>query len=424
MNALGGRKAVLGALFWAATALGITAAVESLEPETRGMLEHVKVQMWRALFDPAPTYTILFPGGTTLERGNGVLALVDGRLVRVGEVVRVRREGAAPGDVRATVAIDDQDDEFRPAAGCVAVRRSQGRSFLFAVQTLLPAERWRRVEAEWAAFKARHAAALSVELQPLAGELLAVTLRAVAAELPDALERHRGEIDAVATRMRAGLAREQLQPLLVEDLWPIVQRHAAAPAEIIGRELWGRVPLMSFALRAAADRLLEEEPVRVEERWRRFVDEEALPTVRAHQPELERALGAVLKDVLESDRVQARAAAVWDEVRNDPAVRALARALARELLVENPRLTAALRALADDPATREQVRRIGDRFQEFLDPLGDLVFLDESREGINPALAYLIRLLLLRRDAQVIHLEGGSGALLEPGFELPGRHES
>jgi hypothetical protein len=397
--------------------------VRSFEPETRERLRRVKAELWRAVAEPAPTYTVLFEDGTFLERGNGVLAVMDGRLARVGEVVRVRNAGPELRDLLATIAIDERTAEFRPRAGAVGVRRSQGRSFLFALQTLLPAARWRQVQEEWSSFRSRHAASLAHELEPLASELLAAALRAVAEELPDALERHRAEIDAVVARMREGLAQEQVRPLLVEELWPMVKRHAAAPMESVGRELWERVPLMSFALRAAADRLLEDEPVRVEDRWRRFVEEEALPTLRAHQPELEQAFAALVKDVLSSEPVQARATAAWEGVRYDPQVQALARALVRELLVENPRLPAAMKALAERPATKERVRRLGERFQEFFDPLGDLIFLDETGEGINPDLAWLIRLLLLRRDANVVYVEDGEGEPLPPGSELPGRHE-
>jgi hypothetical protein len=429
MDSLAGRRRLVGAFFWLAAAVAAAAAAASLAPPTRERLDHVKVEMARAVFDPAPTFTILYRGGTVLERGNGVLAIVDGKLERIGEVVRVRPDGDDASDVRATIAIDEHGGTYRPAAGTVGVRRSQGRSFLFALQTLLPASQWERVRTEWTSFRARNAEELSREIEPLAGQLLATTLRAVAAELPDALERHRADLDRVVTRMRNGLGEEQVRPLLIEDLWPIVVRNAAGPAEQIGRELWDRVPLMSFALRAAADRLLEDEPVRVEERWNRFVQEEALPTIRAHLPELEQAFAAIVKEVLASEDVQSRTAAVWAGIRDDPAVQALARTLTRELLADNARLNAALRALADDPATRERVARIGARFQEFLDPLGDLIFLDESRQGINPDLAYLIRLLLLRRDEQVVYLEAPPApddvklALLPPGSELPGRHE-
>lgn len=424
MDVLAGRKAALGALFWLLLATAITAAVRGLEPQTRRQIEHVKIEMWRALLDPAPTYTVWFTGGTFLERGNGVLAVVDGRLERVGEVVRVRAEGELLRDVRATIALDDRVGGFRPRAGCVGVRRSQGRSFLEAVRTLVPAERWERIQDEWREFRLRHDAALARELEPVAAALMATALQSIAEELPGAIERHRREIEAVAARLRVEIGREQVAPLIVEELWPLAAARFAAPVEAIGRELWQKAPLMSFALRAVADRVLEDEPVRVEERWRSFVAEEAVPTLKAHQRELEAALGAALRDAMASGKVQARVAALWDDVRGDREVKALVQALARELLLENPRLQEKLRAQLEVPATRARLLRVNDRLQDFLGPVGDMLLLDASGQGINPELAYLIRLLLLRRDAQVIHLEGGDGEPLEPGTELVGRHES
>lgn len=419
------RNVLLGAAFWLLVAVGSSLAVASLSPQRRGQIEHVKVEMWRAVLEPAPTYTVRFPGGTLLERNNGVLAAIGGRLERVGEVTRVRRDPAT-GDVTVTIAIDERREaveEFRLREGMVGVRRSQGSSFAHAARALLPAARLAQVRREWELFRARNAAAIARELEPMAGELLRGALQAVADELPHALERHQRRIDVVLDRLRGELAAEPASRLIAAELWPIVERHAAAPAEAIGRELWDALPIMSFALRAAADKVLEDGPVRVEERWRRFVDEAALPVLAAHRDRMEAALAAIARDAALDPELREGVRAIAARVRDDPAVQALARTLLRELVVENPRLEAWLRGLADDPAMRARFDRLSARLQEFLDPLGDLLFLDASGQGINPDLAELIRLLLLRRDAQLIHLEGGDGPALPPGSELPGRHE-
>ncbi len=418
-------KMALGAVAWIAMAVAVPLALGSLAPAQRGRIEHVKVEMWRTLLEPPPTYTIRFADGTAIERGNGVLAAVDGKLERIGEVVRVRRATESP-EVVVTVALDDRRvgaEEYRPPAGAVGVRRSQGNSFLFAVRTLLPAARLEQVRHEWDAFRARHAAGLARELEPLAQELLQGALRALAAELPQALARHRQEIDLLFGRLQGELAGAPASALLAAELLPIVERHAAAPAEAIGRELWDRLPLMSFALRAAADRVLEDRPVRVEERWRQFVDEEALPVLRDHRDEMEAAVAAITRDALTDPELRAGVRRILEQVQDDPLVQALARRLLSELITENPHLAAWLRGLRDDARMKARVDRLSERFQEFLDPLGDLLFLDATGEGINPELAWLIRLLLLRRDAQVIHVEGGAGEPLEPGSELPGRHD-
>ncbi|MBL8841493.1 MAG: hypothetical protein JNL90_08190 [Planctomycetes bacterium] len=419
-------KMVMGAAAWLAAAVGVTVALGGLSPAQRGRIEHVKIEMWRTLLEPAPTYSIRFAGGTAIERGNGVVAAIDGKLERVGEVVRVRRASDSP-EVVVTVALDDRRvgaAEFRPLAGSIGVRRSQGNSFLFAVRTLLPAARMEQVRREWELFRARHAAELARELEPLAEELLEGALQAIAAELPDALARHRREIDLLLGKLQGELAGKPASELLAAELLPIVERHAAAPAEVIGRELWDRLPLMSFALRAAADRVLEDRPVRVEERWRQFVDEEALPVLREQRGAMETAIAAIARDAVADPELRDGLRRIVEQVQDDPLVQALARRMLAELVAENPHLAAWLRGLRDDARMRARVDRLSARLQEFLDPLGDLLFLDATGEGINPELAWLIRLLLLRRDAQVIHLEGGGGAPLEPGSELEGRHDA
>ncbi len=419
-------KILLGIGCWVALGVAVTAAYGSISPQTRTRIEHVKLEIWRALLEPPPTYDVHFANGTKIERGNSVLAVVSGKLERVGEVAGVRRDVHAPGDALVTLALDDKQAgvaEWLPRADTIGVRRSQGNSLLFALKTLLPQPRWQQVRHHWESFRQRHAAEFTRELQPIATRLLTGALAAISAELPVVLERHHVQLEALARRMRDEVAREQLEPLFVQDLWPIVMKHAAEPAERIGRELWERAPLMSFALRAAADRVLEERPVRVEERWRKFVDEEALPLLATHQAEMEELLGQIVRDTLASEAVRARATAVWQEIKGDPQVQSLAKVLLRELVAENPRLEAFLRALPDDPELRAKLTALAEPLQEFLDPVGDLLFLDESGKGINPELAYLIRLLLLRRDEQVIYLEGGNGDPLAAGSEFEGRHE-
>ncbi len=426
MGATTRRKVLLGALLWAALAGGATLAVASLPAEQRIRLEHIKVEMWRALLESPPTFHADFAYGTVLQRGNGVMAIVDGRMVRVGEVVRVRPD---PGSraVRVTFALDDRREglaTFRPTAGAAAVSRSQATSFVFAAKKLLPLERRARLAQEWEAFRARHAAAFARELGPLSLDLAKGALRAVADELPAVAARHRRELDRLVESLQGELAGKPIAELLASELWPILERHGAAPAEAIGRELWERVPLMSFALRAAADRVLDDGPVRVEERWKRFVEEEALPVLREQRGAMETALAAVARDALADPELKRGLATIAARVQDDPVVQALLRRMTRELITDNPRLEAWLRQLPTDPMLKPRFDRLTAQLQEFLDPVGDLLFLDASRQGINPDLADLIRLLLLERDANLLHLAGGGGERLADGAVLAGRHDA
>jgi hypothetical protein len=420
------RKVVLGALLWAALVGGATLAFSWLPAAERIRLEHLKVEMWRALLEAPSTYHADFAYGTALKRGNGVMAQVDGRLRRVGEVIRVRPDPASRA-VRVTFALDDRREGisgFRPAAGAVAVARSQATSFLVAAKRLLPRERRARIEQEWEAFRARNAAAFAAELGPLALEFGTGAFRAIADELPAAIARHRGELDRLVESLQGDLAGRPVADLLAAELWPILERHGAAPVEAIGKELWERVPLMSFALRAAADRMLDDGPVRVEERWKRFVEEEALPVLRQQRGAMEAALAAVARDALADPELRSGLAAIVRRVQDDPVAQALAHRMSRELITENPRIESWLRELPNDPKLKPRFERLSTQLQEFLDPVGDLLFLDAARQGINPDLAELIRLLLLERDLNLLHLEGGGSDPLEDGAVLEGRHES
>ncbi len=421
-----GKKVLTGALSWAAIVAAIAVAVERIEPATRARLDHVRDEAWRTVRERAPEFRIRFAGAALqggprfIERSNGVLARVDGRTERVGEVTRIRVEG---DDVVVTIALDRERTTFPIRQGARAVRRSQGRSFVVAVQALLTEDRRAEVARRWQEFRARHEAALLSELQPVVAALLEGGAAIVEQELPAALARHGTEVDALLARLRTEVGRDQLVPLLAEEFWPIVARHAKAPAETIGRELWEKVPLFDLAMKAAADKVLEKEPVRVEKRWRAFLEEEAIPTLAAHEPEMTAALAAIARDVLQSEPLQERVAALLARITQDPAAKRLTAALSREVLFENPRLREFVRTKLAEPDTRARLQRVTERVQEFLDPIGDLLLLDETGQGINPDLARLIRLFLLHRDDQVLDLDPGDGPPLQDGSEIEGRHE-
>ena len=427
MAARAGRKVLFGALFWTALLAAVAAAFARLDPATRARLDHVSTEGWRALHDRPAAFVVRLTGPGAagsdryVERNNGVFAQVEGRFDRVGEITRVRRDGA---DLLATIEFDRARGELPLRQGTIAVRRSQGRSFVYALQTLLTDERRAALARRWAEFRQLHEAALLSELQPVVAELLQGGAAIVQQELPATLARHGAELDVLLRRLKTEVGREQLLPLLTEEVWPVVARHAAGPAEAIGRELWEKVPLFDFAMRAAADKVLEKEPVRVEARWREFVKEEALPTLAAHEPEMTAALAEIARELLQSDAVHRRVSGALESVLKDPEAKRLTAILTRELLFDNPNLKEFVRARLDDPDVRGRLQRVSDRLQEFLDPVGDLLLLDESGTAINPDLARLIRLLLLKRDAQVLYLEPGDGPPLLPGSEIEGRHDS
>jgi hypothetical protein len=419
-----GKNVLFGALFWIAALAAAGVALSRVDPATRARLDHVRTEGWRALHDRPPAFVVRFAGFGSgdryVERNNGVFAQVDGRFDRIGEITRVRRDG---DDLLATIAFDRARADVQLRQGTKAVRRSQGRSFVYALQKLLTDERRAAVAQRWQEFRALHEAAVLSELQPVVADLLQGGAALVEQELPAVLARHGAEVDALVKRLRIEVGRDQLLPLLTEEVWPVVVRHAAAPAEVIGRELWDKVPLFDIAMRAAADKVLEKEPVRVEKRWRDFVNDEALPTLAAHEPEMAAAFAAIARELLQSDAVHRRVSTLLDSVLKDPEAKRLTSELTRELLFENPRLKEFVRQRLDDPEVRARLQRVSDRLQEFLDPVGDLLLLDATGQAINPDLAQLIRLLLLKRDAQVLYLELGDGPPLLPGSEIEGRHD-
>ena len=164
-------------------------------------------------------------------------------------------------------------------------------------------------------------------------------------------------------------------------------------------------------------------PVRLEERWRDFVREEAVPVIRSHLPEIQEALQAVLRDLASDEDVRTELRSIALHVGRDPELRTLVADVLRSVLVDNPRLEAFLEERWADPRVRARLETANDQLQTFFDRVGNLLFFDVDGTGINPDLARVLRILLLRRDRSYLFLEPDSGPALETGETLRGTRD-
>ncbi len=108
----------------------------------------------------------------------------------------------------------------------------------------------------------------------------------------------------------------------------------------------------------------------------------------------------------------------------DPDLHRLAGSILKDLLIDNTRLQEFLKDQISDTSLRQRMASINDQFQLFFNKIGNILVYEEQGDGINPDLARLLRILLLKRDQRFLFMERGSGELLEHGETFVGIHES
>ncbi len=413
-------KKWLGAGVWI-TILGLGGlAARTIPPSDRYAFGRTQTELWRGWMSPSPRYLVEFPGGSRIDRGDGVFSPAGGEWRRVGEVIDVQ---TIADSTQVTLLLDTAREEDRLPADSRVVRRSQPASLLYCLQTLMPEARRNEIRREWESFLATYRGRLMTQLRPLVPELAREVSEFLGGEVQRVLAGRTADVETILGRYRQEIGQERLFPLLGKEIWPIVQQHAGPAAESIGRKLWDRAPLFDLAWRAAYDRVLADRPVKLESRWKAFVRDEAIPILRDNETLLQETFRQVLHDVARSETVQSTMKDIATMVVTDPELQRLAVDVIREVLLDNPRLEAFLQDLGNDPAIQNRLGRVNDLMQRFFNRLGNLLVYDSSGTTINAELARVLRLLLLRQDDQYLFLERGVGPALADGEALIGIHE-
>jgi hypothetical protein len=421
-------KAVIGAVAWLAALALCWSAATAFGDEKKPVLRRVLTEFWRGILDPTPEYRIQFPPGppprrgSFLDKGNGVFVVKAGagkvrsELWRVGEIAGL--EESTEGLI-ATVRLDTATDQVEFREGYRIVRRTQGASLMYSVQTLIPPHRWEQLQEEWRKFQRRYQDQLIASLQRVLPDLLRESLGFLGSELERAYDGRSDEVAALLTRYRTEVARERVLPLLVEDIWPIVAEYGETPAREIGRELWDEVPLFGLAWRSMWDSAFSDGPEKLEAAFNQFVKDHAIPIIQAHKDEMESTLRVIFREITLSDTVAERVKEIVRVLAKDQELRSLLGTILKDL-ADSPRLKDYLRSKMEDRVLRQQLVAVNDLLQIFFTEVGNLLFLDETKDAINPDLAELLRVLVLRRDRQYLFIELGDGPPIAKGEVLIG----
>jgi hypothetical protein len=326
------------------------------------------------------------------------MATADNRFIQTGYVSSVdgtrRRDPVAVANVQIAVydrAIEQFPNGYR-LEYCTTPMHLE-----WAVATMIPEERrleiMELVRREWH----QHQQVVLAQLQPVLKEGIRRAIKAVEAELPYIIDNHRDDFRHLGDRFEAEILQEELVPLVRDEIFPIIQEEVRPLAMEIGGALWNRVSLISFTWRYLYDAspLPERHAVRTE--FQRFIDQEAVPELEAHTEEFIEITKVIINRVMKNERVRNTLRNNIQRVVEDPELQHIVGKIVREATVDNAVLRQSLKDYLKSDETRTAMRVAGDRLENMVRAIGDLIF-GTREQGITSEFSRVLRSQVLRKD--------------------------
>jgi hypothetical protein len=291
-------------------------------------------------------------------------------------------------------------------------------SMEWVLRTMLPEEKRRQISAEITGAFEKHQAEVIRLLRPIVEDGLREAFAVVEADLPPAIRRRREELEKLGGKYQREVVERELVPLVRNEIWPIVRRHAEPTATEVGREIWQRASVWSFAWRYAYDKLPLTDSQLLEKEFKRFVDEEAMPVLESHTDDFIKVQQRILTDVAKNPKVRETVRGSLGKIAGDPELRRITWDIIREVVVDNPRLKEVLDKHWHSERARRAIQVTAQRLEPSVRRIGEML-LGTPDKGVTPEFARVLRNQILRKDRRwlVLEMDSERGAL--PGDGIP-----
>jgi hypothetical protein len=281
--------------------------------------------------------------------------------------------------------------------------RRAGHDARWILETLLPPPKRDLVMRELARFLDDHQDEVGRFLRPLAEEVVAEAMRVLEENLSAALNSRSAEIQGLLDRHRA-MVKDEILPVLKEQLGPSAKEKAQPILTEIGRELWQELPMWSVTWRAVADWAPGTRDDRVQAWWSEFVETTAIPIVTAHEADLIVALEELIEEGAANPEVRRVLSGATHRLARDPQFRALVRGVIEDALIRPFELRAFMGRLLEDPQHLARLRALERAIAPYLQRIAKLITTDPETGGIDPDLARVLRRTVFNKDARWVEL--------------------
>jgi len=404
-------RVAIGAAVWGGLIIFCAFAVFS----PQGAAHVPADKLLRYLAESTRTITVRFPEGTRLERGDPVFIRHPEKfLLRIGRVEEVQRDAA----LLARVSIyPEHSDVLRAETRAESFVVRVGATWV--METILPPERLQAIREKAALFFEREGVALREALWPELRQALLDVISMYEQELPKALAARSEEWRAIYERHRDGAVKKHLAPALREVVLPLAEEQLGPFLTSVGREMWEELPIWSLGIRYVLERVPGTKEDQVSEKFKTYLETRAVPILKKHTPEALRIAGNIVKETMADPRVRAALGRVARELAADEELSALLKETANDLVLENEELAGIVEERWKS-GLKAAVLNAARRLDPLVRQVVNGIVLNESRDGINPRLAQVLRTAVFRKDGRWILLTPGPGELLPDGAVLKG----
>lgn len=391
-----------GAAIWLVLLFALASALALSSGHPGGSVAR---RLYRHSIEGPTRVEVRLPSWALCPEGTRVVVPDGPAFVAIGEVTGSRTE---PGAIVALADVaPERGDRIGPRTTATLLMAPGTAAWI--TKTLVPPDTALRIRREIDALRVTHEADIVRTLRPFVRETVDDAASLLARDFRAALERHRGEIEAILDRYRVETLEKEFVPVFREHVWPTVVDLSRPALEEIARELWEKLPLWSLGWSWAYGKLPRTPADALEQRFNRFLQEEAIPLLRERQDELARTAESVVRAISENPEVRDVVRRAAERVASDPELEALLRHILEEVVTDNEALARLLERRWNDPRVQRAMQGFSARLQPGIDRIINMVLLNEAGDGISPHLARVLRTEILRKDTIWIRLDPAPG---------------
>lgn len=371
---------------------------------------HLRPQLWKYVTVRPQVVELQFDAACFPLHGDPIFVIDGPEAIRqVGQVSKVVRTKAG---LRGEAVFHSAAPRLRKDARLSFHQPPD--SIEWVLRTMLPEEKRRQIAAEISSAYEKHQAEVIRLLRPIAEDGLREAIAVVEADLPSAIRRRREELEKLGGKYQREVIERELVPLVRSEIWPIVRRHAEPIATEIGREIWRRASVWSFAWRYAYDRMPLTEGKLLETEWKRFLKNDAIPILESHTDDFIRVQQRILTDVAKNPRVRELVRSSLGKIANDVELQRITWGIIREVIVDNPRLRDVFEKHWRSERAQRAIQVTSQRIEPSVRRIGEML-LGTPDKGVTPEFARVLRNQILRKDRRwlVLHVDSEAEALPE-----------
>jgi hypothetical protein len=347
-----------------------------------------------------------------MEVGDPIF-VVEGDIVRrIGEIRSLRDpdtgEPTRRADAREAEAYFYSSAPAFPE-GTKLTYYDSGRTMEWVLATMLPEHKRAEVTQLMKRAYAQHHEEILNALLPLVHRSLGDAFVVVERDLPASIQRHSARIEELGRKYQKDIVEEKITPLVKNEVWPIVQRHAKPMAAEVGEELWAKLPKWGLAWRKGVDFVPYTSGTRAKDRLDKYVNEEAMPIFENRAGDFVNVVQEIMKDVGRNEQFRKVMRDSLAQMIDDPELRAVVWDIVREVIIDNPALSEAIVKTWSGPEAKAALNLAVSRVEPTINQIGHVLF--GTREaGFTPEFARVLRAKILRKDRRWFVLVLPTGA--------------